>query len=99
MLDLASAPQAGPKQSITVSPSNSPKLGMGGFQRRRSSAIPTILLKNENAHSDANGRPRATALTQVQVLLGRNAKELLRDRSLVVRFFLCLDDRLVKTAD
>ncbi|GAA5870310.1 hypothetical protein JCM8547_006599 [Rhodosporidiobolus lusitaniae] len=85
MLDLASTPSAPSRKTSLVppgtSPSASPKLG---FPRRRSSAIPTILLKNENAHSDADRKPSTTLLTQVQVLVGRGVRELVRDKGLVL---------------
>ncbi|GAA6042455.1 hypothetical protein JCM8097_008464 [Rhodosporidiobolus ruineniae] len=84
MLDIASSPSApSRKHSLAVpsSPSVSPKFG---FKRRRSSALPTILLRNENAHAAADRKPSTTLLTQFQVLLGRGVKELLRDPALVL---------------
>ncbi|GAA5826776.1 hypothetical protein JCM11251_002890 [Rhodosporidiobolus azoricus] len=79
MLDLASTPSP-PSRKTSLAPP-SPAIGMS---RRRSSALPTILLKNENAHAEAESRTSTTTLTQVQVLVKRGMRELVRDRSLLV---------------
>ncbi|GAA5895416.1 hypothetical protein JCM6882_006244 [Rhodosporidiobolus microsporus] len=79
MLDLATAPS--PSRKASLAPDSSPRMGMN---RRRSSALPTILLRNENAHAEAERRTSTTALTQVQVLVRRGGRELVRDRGLLL---------------
>lgn len=48
--------------------------------RRRSSAVPAMLLRNGNAHEGVDRRPQTTALTQLEVLAKREAKNLVRDK-------------------
>ncbi|BGP19648.1 hypothetical protein JCM10213v2_007744 [Rhodosporidiobolus nylandii] len=79
MLDLASTPSPSRKPSL-IPPQTSPKLDM----RRRSSALPAVLLKNENKHAAADRKPSTTALTQMQALVRRGVKELRRDRALLI---------------
>ncbi|GAA6023495.1 hypothetical protein JCM10207_006217 [Rhodosporidiobolus poonsookiae] len=83
MLHLASSPTA-PRRSSLAPPSPDLSRGGGAFGRRRSSAVPAVLLRNENAHAAADHRPGTTALTQVQVLVKRGTRELARDKGLVL---------------
>jgi len=53
--------------------------------RRRSSAVPAMLLKNDNAHRGVDRRPQTTVLTQIEVLAKREARNFVRDRGALVR--------------
>ncbi|GAA5899496.1 hypothetical protein JCM8208_000574 [Rhodotorula glutinis] len=58
--------------------------------RRRSSAVPAMLVKNDNAHKGVDRRPQTTVLTQIEVLAKREARNLVRDRGALVMHLVVL---------
>ncbi|GJN93275.1 hypothetical protein Rhopal_006322-T1 [Rhodotorula paludigena] len=98
LLDLATSPppdflplrpSIAPRKFSVVTPLEQP-LGDSQLPRRRSSAIPTMLLRNDNLHAGVDRTPQATALTQVEALFLREGKNLIRDRTLLLMHNLVL---------
>ncbi|GAA5855415.1 hypothetical protein JCM9279_006475 [Rhodotorula babjevae] len=58
--------------------------------RRRSSAVPAMLLKNDNAHRGVDRKPQTTLLTQIEVLAKREARNLVRDRGALLMHLVVL---------
>ncbi|BGP51257.1 hypothetical protein JCM10450v2_007186 [Rhodotorula kratochvilovae] len=99
LLDLATTPPASflaprptlaPRKSSLAADSPTAETSAPSLSRRHSSAVPAMLLKNANAHSGADRRPRTTALTQVEALAKRQTRELVRDRGLLLMHNLVL---------
>lgn len=103
LLDLATSPPAAflplrpspttrkSATSITASPPHAthelPYASPPAARRRPLFPTPRSLLRNTNAHRSADRKPTTTAMTQVEVLAKREARNLVRDKGLVVRRF------------